>query len=94
LKSWNETHIVRWSVDRWASREVVIIVTLFGRLEAGIGAAVIFFRRGGGDLATTTFSWGRPLGVGEEPKGQVAAASFFGTSSSLRKNIEYYHEGK
>jgi hypothetical protein len=34
------------------------------------------------------------LGVVEEPKGQVAAASFFGTSSSLRKNIEYYQEGK
>jgi hypothetical protein len=27
------------------------------------------------------------LGVVEEPKGQVAAASFFGTSSSLRENI-------
>jgi hypothetical protein len=34
------------------------------------------------------------LGVVEEPKGKFAATSFFGTSSSLRKKIEYYQEGK
>jgi hypothetical protein len=39
-----------------ASREVVGDATLFGRLEAGIGAAAIFFERGGGDLATTASS--------------------------------------
>jgi hypothetical protein len=39
-----------------ASREVVDDATLFGRLEAGIGAAAIFFERGGGDLATTASS--------------------------------------
>jgi hypothetical protein len=37
-------------------KRIFTVATLFGRLEAGIGASVISFRKSGADLATTASS--------------------------------------